>query len=138
MGTRFDSIQVGDAIPALTKPAIGPVQLALFAGASGDHNPIHLDETAAKAGGLPGVIAHGMLSMAFLGQLLTGWVPQRRIRSFSTRFAAMAFPGDVITCRGTVAAKREADGEKLVDLDITAENQKGEKTLLGQATVVLD
>lgn len=138
MQPRFDSIQVGDAIPALTKPAIGPVQLALFAGASGDHNPIHLDEAAAKAGGLPGVIAHGMLSMAFLGQLLTGWVPQQRIRSFSTRFAAMAFPGDVITCRGTVAGKREADGAKLVDLEITAENQKGEKTLLGQATVALD
>ena len=138
MQPRFDSLQVGDAIPALTKPAIGPVQLALFAGASGDHNPIHLDDAAAKAGGLPGVIAHGMLSMAFLGQLLTAWVPQRRIRSFSTRFAAMAYPGDVITCRGTVAAKREADGEKLVDLEITAENQKGEKTLLGQATVVLE
>lgn len=138
MEPRFDTIQVGDAIPALTKPAIGPVQLALFAGASGDHNPIHLDETAAKAGGLPGVIAHGMLSMAFLGQVLTGWVPQRRIRGFSTRFAAMAFPGDVITCRGTVAAKRESGGEKLVDLEITAENQKGEKTLIGQATVALD
>lgn len=133
----FEDIRVGEAIPALTKPAIGPVQLALFAGASGDHNPIHLDEQAAKAGGLPGVIAHGMLSMAFLGQLLTGWVPQRAIRAFQARFSAMAFPGDVITCKGVVTAKREAEGEKLVDLEITAENQRGEKTLVGQATVAL-
>ncbi len=133
----WESLQVGDAVPALTKPAIGPLQLALFAGASGDHNPIHLDEQAARNGGLPGVIAHGMLSMAFLGQMLTGWVPQRAIRGFSTRFSAMAFPGDVITCKGVVAAKRQEDGEKLVDLEITAENQKGDKTLIGQATVAL-
>ncbi len=137
MNVTYDGIQVGDAIPALTKPAIGPLQLALFAGASGDHNPIHLDEQAAKGGGLPGVIAHGMLSMAFLGQVLTDWVPQRCIRNFSTRFAAMAYPGDVITCKGTVTAKREADGDKLIDLEITAENQKGERTLIGQATVAL-
>ena len=135
--TSFDALKVGDAIPALTKPAITPLQLALFAGASGDHNPIHVDEQAAKGGGLPGVIAHGMLSMAFLGQILTDWVPQSAIRSFSTRFAAMAYPGDVITCKGTVTAKREADGQKLVDLDITAENASGEKTLIGQATVAL-
>lgn len=137
MNVTYDTVQVGDTIPALTKPAIGPLQLALFAGASGDHNPIHLDEQAAKGGGLPGVIAHGMLSMAFLGQVLTNWVPQRCIRNFSTRFAAMAFPGDVITCKGVVTAKRDTDGEKLVDLEITAENQKGERTLIGQATVAL-
>lgn len=135
---RFASLNVGDAIPTLVKPPITRTQLALFAGASGDHNPIHLDDAEAKAGGLPGVIAHGMLNMAFLGQVLTGWVPPSAVRKFGTRFAAMAFPGDVITLKGVITAKREDGGEKLVDLDLTAENQKGDKLLVGSATVAVN
>jgi acyl dehydratase len=134
---QFDNIKVGDAIPSLTKPAISHLQLALYAGAGADHNPIHVDDAAAKAGGLPGIIAHGMLPLGFLGQLLTQWVPQRQVRSLSARFVAMAFPGDVITCSGKIAAKREEAGEKLVDVEIAAQNQKGENIQLGKATVAL-
>lgn len=134
---RFDDIHVGDAIPPLAKPAISRLQLALYASAGADHNPIHQDEDAARAGGLPGVIAHGMLTMGALGQLLTQWVPQKQIRSLSARFVAIGFPGDVITCSGKVAAKREEGGEKLVDLEIAAQNQKGESIQLGKATVAL-
>jgi len=133
----FEDIKVGDAIPPLTKPAITHLQLALYAGAGADHNPIHVDEQAAKAGGLPGIIAHGMLPLGFLGQLLTLWVPQRQLRSLSARFVGMAFPGDVITCSGRIVGKREAAGEKLVDLEIAAQNQKGENLQLGKATVAL-
>lgn len=133
----FEEIKVGDAIPSMVKPAISHLQLALYAGAGADHNPIHVDAEAAKAGGLPGIIAHGMLPLGFLGQLLTQWVPQRQLRSLSARFVAMAFPGDVITCSGAVCAKREAAGEKLVDVDIAAKNQKGETIQLGKATVAL-
>lgn len=133
----FENIEVGDAIPPLTKPAISHLQLALYAGAGADHNPIHVDEAAAKAGGLPGIIAHGMLPLGFLGQLLTQWAPLRQVRSLSARFVAMAFPGDIITCSGKVAGKREHAGEKLVDLEITAQNQKGENIQLGKATVAL-
>lgn len=134
---RYDDLSVGDAIPDLVLPPISRLQLALFAGASGDHNPIHVDDEQARGGGLPGVIAHGMLNMAFLGRVVTAWVPQRAIRSLSTRFAAMAFPGDVVTCKGVVANKTEANGEKLVELTLTAENQKGDKLLVGAATVAL-
>ena len=133
----FKDISIGDAIPSLTKPAISHLQLALYAGAGADHNPIHVDEEAAKAGGLPGIIAHGMLPLGFLGQLLTQWVPQRQLRSLSARFVAMAFPGDVITCSGKITRKREAAGEQLVDLDIAVQNQKGENIQLGRATVAL-
>jgi len=133
----FEHIKVGDAIPPITQPAISHLQLALYAGAGADHNPIHVDEAAAKAGGLPGIIAHGMLPLGFLGLLLTQWVPQRQVRSLSARFVAMAFPGDVITCSGKVAALREEAGEKLVDLEIAAQNQKGENIQLGKATVIL-
>ena len=133
----IQSIQVGDEIPALRKPPITRLQLALFAGASGDHNPIHVDDEAARGGGLPGVIAHGMLNMAFLGQLLTEWVPRRQLRAFSTRFAAMAFPGDSITCRGVVVAKDVVDGEQRISLELVAENQNGEALLKGAAEVAL-
>lgn len=133
----FNDIKVGDAIPSIVKPAISHLQLALYAGAGADHNPIHVDEEAAKAGGLPGIIAHGMLPLGFLGQLLTQWVPQRQVRSLSARFVAMAFPGDVITCSGTISAKREEAGENLVDLEIAARNQKGENIQVGKATVAL-
>ncbi|MCP5367830.1 MAG: MaoC family dehydratase N-terminal domain-containing protein [Hyphomicrobiales bacterium] len=134
MGTaRFEDLAVGQEIPPLTKPAVDRLQLALFAGASADHNPIHVDEGAARGGGLPGVIVHGMLNMAFLGQVVTNWVPVGRLRAFATRFAAMAYPGDVITCRGRIAA---VDGAgRTVDLALTAENQNGEVLLAGTATV---
>ena len=128
---NFANLNVGDAIPELVNPAITRTQLALFAGASGDHNPIHLDDEEAKSGGLPGVIAHGMLSMAFLGQLLTGWVPQHQVRSWNARFVAMAYPGDTITCKGVVT---EIDDDE-VKLDISVENQNGENILVGGASI---
>jgi acyl dehydratase len=134
---RFDDVRVGETIPVFAAPAVSHLQLALFAGAAADHNPIHVDDAAARGGGLPGVIAHGMLSMAFLGRLLTRWVPQQSIRSLSTRFVAMAFPGDVITCTGTVTAKSSEGGENRVELELAAQNQKGEKILAGKATVAL-
>ena len=134
---RFDDVAEGDLLPELAKPPVSRLQLALFAGASGDHNPIHVDEEAAKGSGLPGTIVHGMLSMAILGQLLTQWVPQKAIKTFSTRFAAMNYPGDAITCKGKVAKKSVVDGEKLVELEIEAWNSRGETTLAGAATVVL-
>lgn len=134
---RFDDIDVGDAIAPLAKPAISRLQLALYASAGADHNPIHQDEEAARIGGLPGVIAHGMLPLGFLGQMLSQWVPQRQIRSLSARFVAMSFPGDVLTCTGTVAAKRTESGDQLVDLDLAVQNQNGEKVQQGKATVAL-
>lgn len=137
MTVRLADLTVGESLPDLAKPPITRTQLALFAGASGDHNPIHLDDEQARSGGLPGVIAHGMLSMAFLGQALTGWVPQTAIRSFSARFTAMAFPGDTITCKGVVVARQVENGETLLDLELSAVNQDGRQTLAGNARVAL-
>ncbi len=133
--SNFEEIEIGAAIPGVSRGPINRTQLALFAGASGDHNPIHLDDDEAKAGGLPGDIVHGMLMMAILGQMLSQWVPQSRVRKFSNRFAAMAVPGDTISCSGNVVAKREEDGEMLIDLQIVAQNQKGDVLLKGVATV---
>ena len=135
---RFADVEVGDELPALDKPAIGRVQLALYAAASGDHNPIHLDDEAARAGGLPGAIAHGMLSMAFLGELVGAWVPQARLRELGGRFVSVVKPGDVVRCRGTVAAKTAQASENRVEIDITAATAGGEPAIVGKAVVALD
>ncbi len=131
------TLEVGDAIPEIVTAPITHDQLARFAAASGDHNPIHLDEAAAKSGGLPGIIAHGMLNMAALGLVLTGWVPQSAVRRFSARFVAMTFPGDTLTLSGTVTGRSAQAGEDLVSLDLIARNQNGETILNGAATIAL-
>ncbi len=138
MTVRFNDLEVGSTIPERVMPPLARVQIAMYAGASGDFNPIHIDDEQARSNGLPGIIAHGMLPMAFLGRLLTDWVPQRSIRKFSARFTAMAFPGDSITCRGRVTAKSDSPAGKLVELELSAVNQKGEPILAGSAHVVLD
>jgi len=76
-------------LPPLALPPISRTTLALYAGASGDHNPMHIDIDAARAAGHPDVFAHGMLSMAYLGRALTGWFPPSAIRAFAVRFVAV-------------------------------------------------
>ena len=83
---RYDKVQVGDALPPLELSPLSRTTLALFAGASGDHNPIHIDTDFARKAGMPDVFAHGMLGMAWLGRLLTNWAPQSRLRRFDVRF----------------------------------------------------
>jgi acyl dehydratase len=130
----FAEINVGDALPPLTTKEITRTTLALFAGASGDHNPIHIDIDFAKRAGMPDVFAHGMLNMAYLGRLLTGWVPQSALREFTTRFVAIAQVHAVITCTGKVVEKRDGN---LVALEIEASDQNGEVKLAGTALIEL-
>tara|TARA_R100000005_G_C5003281_1_gene211421 strand:+ start:7492 stop:7911 length:420 start_codon:yes stop_codon:yes gene_type:complete len=134
---NFDSLSVGDQIPGLVKPPITRTTLALFAGASGDHNPIHIDIDFAKAAGMEDVFAHGMLSMAYLAQTLTGWVPQSALRSFNIRFSSITHLQDRITCNGEVAEKFEEAGEKRLRVTLTAVNQDGDVKLAGEAIVAL-
>ncbi len=128
---------VGDAVVRRSFPPITRHTLALYCGASGDHNPIHVDIDFAKHAGFPDVFAHGMLIMAYLGEALTDAVPQARIRGFSTRFVAMTQVGDAITCEGTVEELFEADGEKRARLSLAAKNGAGEIKLAGEAVFAL-
>ena len=128
---------VGTEIPSLELPPISRYTLALFAGASGDHNPIHIDSDFAKQAGMPDVFAHGMLSMAYLGRLLTDWKPQSSLRKFSTRFAAITQLHDVVTCSGTVVEIIQAEGETLARCEININNQDGAATLVDEALVAL-
>ena len=134
---KFDQVKVGDEITPIVLPPISRHQLALYCGGSGDHNPIHVDIDFAKKFGFKDDFAHGMLSMAFLGRIVTSWVPQKQVRGLGTRFTSITWVGDVITVSGKVTGKREANGEKLVDLEVKCTNQNGQSTLEGNATVAL-
>ena len=131
------NLTIGDKVPGLTLPAISRTTLALFAGASGDHNPIHIDSDFAKSAGMDDVFAHGMLSMAYLGRMLTNWQPQLKLRKFSNRFLTLTHLNDVITCRGEVVDFIEINGEKRVKLAIYACKKDGSQTLAGTAEVAL-
>ena len=132
---KFDQVKVGDPIKPIVLPPISRHQLALYCGGSGDHNPIHVDLDFAKKFGFKDVFAHGMLSMGFLGRLVTSYAPRDRIRKLGTRFTSITWPGDVITLSGKVTGKREEGGEKLIDLEVKCTNQNGQDTLQGHATV---
>ena len=133
----MSKITVGTEIPALQLPAISRATLALYAGASGDHNPVHIDSDFAKKAGMPDVFAHGMLSMAYLGRMLTNWQPQSKLRRFSNKFSAITHLHDVITCSGTVVEIVEQGAEKLARCEIQAVKASGEQTLVGEALVAI-
>jgi len=133
----YDSVSVGDELPALALPPLTRATLGLFAGASGDHNPIHTDIDFARAAGMPDVVAHGMLSMAWLGRLLTNWAPQRDLREFSVRFSAMTQISERIVCTGRVMEKLERDGERLVRVAVATANEAGEIKVSGDAYLAL-
>ncbi|HEY5852842.1 MAG TPA: MaoC/PaaZ C-terminal domain-containing protein [Aldersonia sp.] len=123
----------GDTL-TLEAPKITRTALALYAGDSGDHNPVHIDVDACHAVGIPDVFAHGMLSMAYLGRLLTDQFAQERIRSFGVRFSAITPVNSTPTCTGTVVDV--TDG--LARLDLTATLPDGTATLRGSAVVTAE
>lgn len=134
---RFDSVAVGDSLPPLTLPEISRKTLALYAGASADHHPLHIDLDYARGAGVADVFAHGMLSAAYLGRMVTNWVPQERIRSLSVRFVGITQLHSVPTCSGEIIEKFEEQGEKRVKLAMKCANQHGEEKIVGFAVVAL-
>jgi acyl dehydratase len=133
----WSELRVGDDLPPLSKPAIDRVQIARYAAASNDFNRLHLDEPFAHALGFPGLFAPGMLAMGFVGQLLTAWLRRGHVRRLAARFVKIVWPGDELNCRGRIAELRKENGACYADVELWAENQKGELVLRGQATCEL-
>ena len=133
----LDDVKVGDELPPLVKGPIQQIQLTRYAGASGDFNPIHQDDEFAKAAGMGGVFGHGMLTMGFVAQSLTDWAGAGAVRKVGVRFAGLVRLKDTVTCRGRITSVSRGNGAGLVDLDLWAENQRGEKVVTGKATVAL-
>jgi acyl dehydratase len=132
---QFDDVQVGDEAPAISHE-LGRTDLVRYAGASGDYNPMHTDEVAAQAAGLPSVFGHGMFSMGLLGRALTDWAGPGNLANYKVRFTKQTWPGETLTTSVTVTDKREDGGQKLLDVEVALTNQDGEGKLTGSATLI--
>jgi acyl dehydratase len=132
----WEDIEVGAAVPPLVKNA-SPRQLVQWAGASGDYYEIHYDKDFALNNRLPGIIVHGALKGAWLGELLSNWVGDKgRIKKYGCSYRGMDVPGDTLTCKGTVTKKHVDGKDNVIEAEIWLENGKGEKTTPGTAVVV--
>jgi acyl dehydratase len=133
----YEDVAVGDEITPLVKEPTNR-QLVMWAGAVGDYFPIHYDKDFAQSRGLAGIIVHGQLIGAFLGQLMTDWIGERgALRKLSCSYKGMNYPGEAVTCKGEVTKKYVQDGEHYVECSLRAENPKAEKTATGMAIVIL-
>lgn len=134
----LSSVAVGTLLPAHTQGPISRTTLALFAGASNDHVRLHIDSDYAKDAGMDDVFAHGMLSMAYVAQLLSHWVPADRLRQWSVRFTAITPLHATVHCSGEVTAITETAGERIARVKLMAITGEGVKTLDGEAFVKLN
>ncbi len=132
-------VATGDSHEVVVVDDLTRTQLVMYAGASGDYNPLHSDEVfATKVAGFPGVFAHGMLTMAMTGKALTDWVGDGRLRSYGVQFRGQVWPGDTLTATVTVQAIGDADGEQVAEFAIATRNQNGDVVLTGTASAGLD
>ncbi len=131
----FENIRIGDELPAMAKAPIDRVQLARYAGATGDFNPVHVDEMAARGFGMPSVVAPNTIGMGFLSQLVGDWARGAHVKRLSCRFSRMLWPGDTLVCKGRVADRHGQDGKYFLELDVWAENQTGGLVIRGNVTL---
>jgi acyl dehydratase len=132
----FEDLAEGDAAPEL-RHELTRTDLVMYAGASGDFNPMHHDEVKAKAAGLPSVFGHGMFSAGFLAKAITDFVGVGTLRRYKVRFAKQTWPGETFVTSVVVKAKRKEGGANLVDLECTLANEAGEVKVVGEATAEL-
>tara|TARA_B100000614_G_C14270495_1_gene379060 strand:+ start:11 stop:424 length:414 start_codon:yes stop_codon:yes gene_type:complete len=130
----LNKITIGTKIPELRIEPISRTILALYAGASGDHNPIHIDIDFAKNVGLKDVFAHGMLVMSYLGRAITDTILQSRLKDFKVRFCSITNIGDILTCGGEVIEIKERNNIKVVILELHVIDQDGDVKLTGIAS----
>ncbi|HEV3280863.1 MAG TPA: MaoC/PaaZ C-terminal domain-containing protein [Acidimicrobiales bacterium] len=132
----FEDAVVGDEAPVRSH-TLDRTDLVMYAGASGDFNPMHHDEVKAKAAGQPSVFGHGMFSMGLLGSALTDYVGPGHVRRFQVRFAKQTWPDEVLRTSIVVTGKRTVDDDHLVDFDVRLHNAAGEEKVVGEATAVV-
>jgi acyl dehydratase len=133
----FESLAVGDEAPALVVENLSRTHFVKYAGASGDFNPMHHDDTIATQVGNPSVFGHGMLTMGLAARVVKDWLGPEAIRDISVRFSKQVWPGDTLTCTAKVTALREENGEGLADLEIAVTNQGGDSAITGTATAAV-
>ena len=139
MPLSAERLKVGDTHQEIVVDDLTRTQLVMYAGASGDYNPIHTDDLYTReVAGYPGVFAHGMLSMGLTGKMLTNYVSDGRLTKYGVRFTNQVWPGDTLTAKSTVAEIRKEGGTFFVDLTLETVNQDGKSVLTGTATARID
>jgi acyl dehydratase len=139
MALSASKIKVGDTHEEVVIEDLSRTQLVMYAGTSGDYNPLHSDDLYTKEiAGYPGVFAHGMLSMGLTGKMLTNFVGDGRLKKYGVRFTNQVWPGDSLTAKATVVEIRDEDGDTVVDLELATVNQDGKTVVTGSATARVD
>jgi len=139
MALSASKLKVGDTHEEVVIEDLSRTQLVMYAGTSGDYNPLHTDDVYTReVAGYPGVFAHGMLSMGLTGKMLTKYVGDGRLKKFGVRFTNQVWPGDTLTSTAKVVEIRDEDGDKVVDLALETVNQYGKTVVTGSATARVD
>ncbi len=140
MALSASKMNAGDTQQEVVVDNLTRTQLVMYAGASGDYNPLHTDDVYCReaAGYERGAFAHGMLSMGLTGKMLTNYVGDGRLTKFGVRFTNQVWPGDTLTAEATVVEVRQEDGGNFVDLDLVTTNQDGATVVTGSATARVD
>src|SRR4051812_886448 len=130
---KLDEVKAGDEAPVKAH-TLTRTDLVMYAGASGDFNPMHTDEVTAQGAGLPSVFGHGMFTAGLLATAITNYVGVARLSSYKVRFTRQTWPGEVLTTSVVVREKRAPDS---IVLDCSVVNADGETKLAGEAIAVL-
>ena len=139
MALKANQLKVGDTYTERVVEDLKRTQIVMYAGTSGDYNPLHTDEIfTTKVAGYPSVFAHGMLTMGMTGRMLTNYVGDARLTKYGVRFTNQVWPGDTLDATATVDAIRSEDGKNYVDLTVSTKNQNGVEVVKGNATALLD
>ncbi|MBT4493243.1 MAG: acyl dehydratase [Gammaproteobacteria bacterium] len=139
MTLKASELKVGDTYEEEVCNNLSRTQIVMYAGTSGDYNPLHSDEIFTKeVAGYPSVFAHGMLSMGMTGKMVTNYVGDGRLTYYGVRFTAQVWPGDTLTAKATVTDIREEDGEQIADIEVSTVNDEGTEVIKGKASAKLD
>jgi acyl dehydratase len=139
MALKASQLKVGDEHQEKIVDNLSRTQIVMYAGASGDYNPLHSDEVfTTKVAGYPSVFAHGMLTMGMTGRMLTNWVGDGRLTRYGVRFVAQVWPGDTLVAKAKVEGLRQEGGQHFVDLAVSTTNQNGQEVVKGSASARLD
>ena len=133
----YENAESGSPLEGISIPALNRVTLARYAGAADDYNAVHLDDKVAKAAGRATVFAPSTLVMSYIGRMIQNSLTGSSIRRYGLRLMKLLWPGDVLTCRGTIVETRVEDNEYLVDIDVWADNQRGETVAKGRILTVV-
>jgi acyl dehydratase len=117
---ELGEIRVGDEASPKEYGPMTPQMFVRYSGASGDLNPMHYDDAMAKSAGYPSVFSQGMHVAALLAGYAVEWLGAENVRRFGVRFRNQVFPGDVLTCTGTVSAVADTDEGRLVTVELEA------------------